>query len=228
VWIRNTDLEVELKGRVTYERTLTGSVMLGEVETVRGRYDLFGHTFRITDGEIQFTDPERVDPVVNVSAETRIPEARIFANISGRASDRQVTLTSDPDYDQSTILKLLVPTGTSEVTSLLALTPVVQELERALSHQIPGLSLQMESRTVEGAEESTLGARVGTYVVPELFISAYQGFSSSTEQDVSVEYGLSDIVFVKGSVVRRGVTAGTTGKDVLEEYNVDLNLRWEF
>jgi autotransporter translocation and assembly factor TamB len=228
VWIRNTDLEIELKGRVTYERTITGSVVLGEVETVRGRYDLFGHTFRITDGDIQFTDPERIDPVVNVSAETRIPEARIFATISGRASDRQVTLTSDPDYDQSTILKLLVPTGTSEVTSLLALTPVVQELERALSHQIPGLSLQMESRTVEGAEESTLGARVGTYVVPELFISAYQGFSSSTEQDVSVEYGLSDIMFVKGSVVRRGVTAGTSGKDVLEEYNVDLNLRWEF
>jgi autotransporter translocation and assembly factor TamB len=228
VWIRNTDLEAELKGRVTYEKTITGSVVLGEVETLRGRYDLFGHTFRITDGDVQFTDPEKIDPVVNVSAETRIPEARIFATITGRASDREVTLTSDPDYDQSTILKLLVPTGTSEVTSLLALTPVVQELERALSRQIPGLSLQMESRTAEGAEGSTLGARVGTYVVPELFISAYQGFSSSTEQDVSVEYGLSDIVFIKGSVVRRGVTAGVSGSDVLEEYNVDLNLRWEF
>jgi hypothetical protein len=65
-------------------------------------------------------------------------------------------------------------------------------------------------------------------VVPELFISAYQGFSSSTEQDVSVEYGLSDIMFIKGSVVRRGDTAGVSGNDVLEEYNVDLNLRWEF
>ena len=114
------------------------------------------------------------------------------------------------------------------MTSLLAHTPVVQELERALSRQIPGLSLQVETRTTEGADESTLGARVGTYVIPELFISASQGFSSGTEQHVSVEYGLSDISFVKGSVVRRGVTAGVSGKDVLEEYKIDLNLRWEF
>ena len=228
VWIRNTDLEAELKGLVTYERTLTGNVVLGEMETIRGRYDLFGHTFRITQGEINFRDTERIDPDVNVSAETRIPEARIFATITGRATDRQVMLTSDPDYDQATIWKLLVPSDPNEVTSLLALTPVVQEIERALSRQIPGLSLQVETRTTEGAEEGTLGARVGTYVVPELFISAYQGISSGTEQDVSVEYGLSDIAFVKGSVVRRGVTTGVSGKDVLEEYNIDLNLRWEF
>ncbi len=55
---------------------------------MRGRYDLFGHTFRITEGEIHFRDPERIDPEVNVSAETRIPEARIFATITGRATDR--------------------------------------------------------------------------------------------------------------------------------------------
>lgn len=228
VWIRNTDLEVELKGQMTYERDVAGRTVLGRLETVRGRYDLFGHTFRITSGEILFTDPESVDPEVNVTAETRVPEARIFATISGRASDRQVILSSDPDYDQATLWRFLVPSQPEDVTNLVALTPIVQELERALSREVPGLSLRVESRTPEGATDPKLGARVGTYVSPEIFVSAYQSFSSSYDQDVSVEYELSDLFFLQGSIVRRGVTENRGGRDFEQEYNLDLNLRWEF
>jgi translocation and assembly module TamB len=228
VWIRNTDLQVELKGELTYERDVSGRILLGQLETVRGRYDLFGHTFRITQGEILFTDPVELDPEINVTAETRIPEARIFATITGRASDRQVLLTSDPDYDPATIWRLLVPSDPGEVTNLVALTPLVQEIERALSQEIPGLSLRVEQRIQEGGADPTLGARVGTYVSPDVFVSAYQGFSSGSEQDVSVEYELSDLFFLKGSVVRTGVVEGQGGEDVQEEYNIDLNMRWEF
>jgi translocation and assembly module TamB len=226
-WIRNMDLEVELKGQLTYEREVSGIVLLGRLETVRGRYDLFGHTFRITSGEIQFNDPVEIDPELNVTGETRIPEARIFATITGRASDRQVTLTSDPDYDQATLWKMLVPSGRGEVTSLVAMTPLVRELERSLSREIPGLSVSIESQTSETGDQPILGARVGKTIGSDVFVSAYQGFSSTSQQDVSVEYGLGTLFFLKGSAVRRGVTEGTS-QDIEQEYNIDLNLRFEF
>ncbi len=226
-WIRNNDLEVELKGELTYERDVAGRIILGDLETIRGRYDLVGHTFRITSGEILFTDPEVIDPEINVSAETRIPEARIFATITGRASDRQVTLTSEPDYDQATLWRFLVPTDAEQVTSM-ALTPFMRDLERSLSRQIPGLSVRVEARTLEEGAEPTWGARVGTYVAPELFLSAYQGFSSGSAQDLSVEYELSRIAYLKGSVLRSGLTESRSSQDVDQDYSIDLNLRWEF
>ncbi len=226
-WIRNNDLEVELRGELTYERDVAGPIILGRLETVRGRYDLVGHTFRITSGEIEFNDPEALDPEVNVTAETRVPEARIIATITGRASDRQVVLTSDPDYDQATLWRFLVPTDAEQVTSV-ALTPFVRDLERSLSRQIPGISVRVESRTLDQDVEPTWGARVGTYVAPELFLSAYQGFSSSSAQDVSVEYELSNIAYLRGSVQRSGYAEGRGATDVDQQYSIDLNLRWEF
>ena len=226
-WIRNNDLEVELRGELTYERDVAGRIVLGRLETVRGRYDLVGHTFRITSGEVEFTNPEVIDPEVNVSAETRIPEARIFATITGTAADRQVVLSSDPDYDQGTLWRFLVPTDAEQVTSV-ALTPFMRDLERSLAREIPGISVRVESRTVEEGAEPTWGARVGTYVAPELFLSAYQGFSSGSAQDVSAEYELSRIAYLKGSVLRSGLAESRGNRDVDQQYTIDLNLRWEF
>jgi hypothetical protein len=72
-----------------------------------------------------------------------------------------------------------------------------------------------------------LGVRAGTYVGSDVFFSAYQGFSGP-EQDVSVEYDLpGKLWYLKGSAVRRGVTEGSS-QDIEQEYNLDLNLRWEF
>jgi autotransporter translocation and assembly factor TamB len=228
-WIRNADLEVELRGQVTYERNVSGRTVLGQLETVRGRYTLFGHTFRITSGEILFTDPDDVDPELNVTAETRIPEARIFATITGRASDRQVVLTSDPDFDQASLWMMLVPSGTGEVTSFVAMTPFVSDLERTIFREIPGLSVSLEERISEPGAQPTLGVRAGTYLGSEVFFSAYQGLAESSEQDVSLEYELGRRFFLKGSVVRRGVIEpGGAGEDIEQEYNLDLNMRWEW
>ena len=120
-----------------------------------------------------------------------------------------------------------MPTGTSDVSNLVAMTPFIRDFERRISQDIPGLSVTIEMSDPRTGSQSGLGARVGTYLGDEVFVSAYQGFASTSDQDVSVEYQLSEIVFVQGQAVRRGVQESGS-KDVDEEYNLNLNLRWEF
>jgi autotransporter translocation and assembly factor TamB len=227
VWIRNADLDVELEGDITYERTVSGATVLGQLETRRGRARLFGHTFKVTNGDLWFTDPDKVDPEVNVTAETQLPEARVFANITGRASDRKVILSSEPPYDQGALWKMLVP-GVGDVTGLVAMTPFMREVEGTIFQEVPGLSVSLEERVDEDSTDPTFGVRAGTYLGSELFFSAYQGFSQSSDQDVSLEYELSPLFLLKGSAVRRGVTEAGSNEAIEQEYNIDLNMRWEF
>ncbi|MGD8394663.1 MAG: translocation/assembly module TamB domain-containing protein [Candidatus Eiseniibacteriota bacterium] len=227
-WIRNEDLEVEFRGDVRYERSPAGATMLGSLELIRGRYDLFGRTFRITRGDIDFVDPLKIDPELDVEAETRLPEGRVTATIAGRASDRQLSLTADDeDLDQATLWAMLVPSAGADVSNLVAMTPFIRDLERRLSREVPGMTVSFELTDPETGAQGGLGARVGTYVSTDVFVSAYQGFVTTTDQDVAVEYQLSDIVFLKGEAVRRGVREGGS-EDVEEEYNLNLNFRWEF
>ncbi len=227
-WIRNQDLEVEWKGDLVYERSVSTSTLFGDMDVLRGTYGLFGQTFRIKRGTVSFFDPARIDPYLDIEAETRTPEARIRATITGRASDRQVVLEADgEDIDQAALWKMLVPTETADVSSLVAMTPLIRDIERRISNEIPGVSVSIEMNDPDGGPSGGLGARVGTYVSPEMFVSAYQGLASTADQDVAVEYQLSDLWFLSGEVVRRGVTDGGAD-DVQEEYNIDLNLRFEF
>ena len=65
---------------------------------------------------------------------------------------------------------------------------------------------------------------LGKYITPELYLRYSQGLTRTSERDVSVEYRLSDLLFLRGGVVSRD---RFTGRE-RDEYNLDLRLKYEY
>jgi autotransporter translocation and assembly factor TamB len=103
--------DVGATGNLHVGGTLAKPTVAGQLETVGGGTISFYRTFRVNDGSTLAFDPsDGVIPTVDVTATTTVPNPQTDVNlhVTGPATQLNVALTSDPEYDQSQILGLLV------------------------------------------------------------------------------------------------------------------------
>lgn len=96
--------------------------------TVRegGQVFLGGNTYAIEQGTIDFADPTRIEPDVNLRARTRIGRYNITLGVSGTLDALENDLQSDPVLSESDIISLLV-TGRTLSEAGSAQTEVARE-----------------------------------------------------------------------------------------------------
>ncbi|MBU1899099.1 translocation/assembly module TamB [Myxococcota bacterium] len=85
----------------------------GSLKAERGGFDLLGNRFELETGEVTLSSGGAVDPYLNLVAHAETPEARVTAQITGRAAAPKLTLSAQPPLPQYQILTLLV-TGSVE------------------------------------------------------------------------------------------------------------------
>ena len=66
-----------------------------------------GNTFQLTRGDINFSNPFRLDPVLNVEATTTISQYQVTIDFSGSASHLVMNYRSDPPLPDSDVVALL-------------------------------------------------------------------------------------------------------------------------
>ena len=71
-------------------------------------------TFDITKGIVDFSNPYRTEPVVDIGAEGRIREWTIYLTVSGPLDNLDIRLTSNPPAENAVILSLLATGKTPE------------------------------------------------------------------------------------------------------------------
>lgn len=110
-WIRTPDARVELQGDVTLRHDGKGTYLRGELNLVRGWYNVYGNKFRITSGKLQFVYAGSFRPVVDIEAETKDPEGRsIYLTLQWHQDDLEPRLSlrhQDPGYSETDIWKML-------------------------------------------------------------------------------------------------------------------------
>ena len=110
-WIRTPDARVELQGNVTLYHDEKGTYLRGELNLVRGWYNVYGNKFSITSGKLQFVYAGSSRPVVDIEAETSDPEGRrIYLTLQWHQDDLEPRLTlrhEDPGYSETDIWKML-------------------------------------------------------------------------------------------------------------------------
>ena len=72
-----------------------------------------GNRYRVARGDINFANPFRLDPVVNVEASTTIQQYEITLNFNGPASKLTLAYRSDPPLPAQDIVTLLALGQTS-------------------------------------------------------------------------------------------------------------------
>jgi translocation and assembly module TamB len=106
-----TDASLRLRG--TWEHP----ILLGHIHLLSGGMSFRGNQYTISRGDINFANPFRLDPVLNVEATTTIRQYEVTLDFTGPASRLTLAYRSDPPLPSSDIVELLALGQTVEANS---------------------------------------------------------------------------------------------------------------
>ena len=99
--------QIGVDGSVRLRGTWDRPILLGNIHLVGGQMAFRGNNFQLTRGDINFANPFRLDPVLNVEATATISQYQVTIDFSGPASRLSMTYRSDPPLPDSDIIALL-------------------------------------------------------------------------------------------------------------------------
>lgn len=219
-WVRNDDMNIELRGRLRAlknpgEESLRVS---GEINTVRGYYRLRGRRLDIDEGRLLFPGTEELNPLIDVSLSYEVPDYQIGAHVTGTTQKPNLTLSSTPPLEQGDILAVLIfgrpldRLGAGEQAEMrdrvgqLLGGFAAEQLRRRFGTK---LGLDTLEVTPGGADEGAqLG--VGKYVSEDIFVEYVQRFGLEAASEVRLEYYFTRRWLVQTSTS----TTGQSGVDV--------------
>ncbi|MGH9559879.1 MAG: translocation/assembly module TamB domain-containing protein, partial [Terracidiphilus sp.] len=117
-----TGAHIEVDGNVRLRGTWDRPVLLGHVHLLNGEMPFRGNTFRLTRGDINFANPFRLDPVLDVEMTSSISQYQVTVDFSGPADRLSMNYRSDPPLPDSDIVALLA-LGTPGQGNALQSTP---------------------------------------------------------------------------------------------------------
>jgi translocation and assembly module TamB len=110
--------QVEMDGNVRLRGTWDRPVLLGHIHLLGGQMPFRGNTYQLTRGEINFSNPFRLDPILNVEATSTISQYQVTIDFSGPASHLTLNYRSDPPLPDSDIIALLALGSPGESSGL--------------------------------------------------------------------------------------------------------------
>jgi autotransporter translocation and assembly factor TamB len=244
-WIINNDVNLELSGEVRVLREKGVLNILGDLETIRGKYFLYGTKFNIEKGSFVFDNIQKIDPKIDflVSTTMRGGTSGLSggSNLLSTGTTNEIELTikgtiSEPEvqppsgYSQEDIIELLaLQRSVSSVDSAgvgsLFQERVVKSLGGAYSSRllenVAGQTLGVETFEIVPAWNEKLRLTdaqitIGKYVSNKIYLRYTRSLSQSSGQETGVEYRLSKNLLLEGH------------KDKLGLFHFGLNLNWEY
>ena len=140
----NVQGEIDLRFRGTPERP----VILGNVTVNEGEIEFFGNKYSVNRGQVNFFNPAKIEPVIDLDLETRVRAVTVDLVLTGPLNKLNLTYRSDPPLESNQIIALLAvgrdplnttdpSTQSSSQSSLLA-TSTNALLSQAISAPING------------------------------------------------------------------------------------------
>jgi translocation and assembly module TamB len=222
------EAEANLRVRGTWEHP----IILGHIHILSGDLYFHGNRYRVARGDLNFANPFRLDPVINVEASTTIQQYEITLNFTGPASKLALAYRSDPPLPANDIVTLLALGQTSSEAEIRsggtgasqsATSGASAILSEAISSQLGGRLEKLFGITrfrvdpglagvgSTGSEQNAAARiTVEQQVTRELTITYVSNVSSTQQQVIQVEYNVNRNV----SIVALRDQNGTFGIDI--------------
>jgi hypothetical protein len=223
--------------------TSRAPVVTGRAEIERGRLFFQGRTYVIQRGALDFVNPQRLDPLFDIEAETRIRSYRVTLRVSGTLERVTPTLTSDPPLSSLQILALLAGQDESEVANLTqaearanqgnlaaagAATLAAGRLSESVglereAERLFGLNrFSIDPSLLRGAGTTpTARVTVGKRLTPDLNVLYSQDLRGTDERILAIEYALTD----RFSLLLTWSDPGTAKTGVERGWAFDVRIR---
>jgi hypothetical protein len=241
--IDNNLASVTARADLALSGTTLAPVVTGRAEIERGQLYFQGRTYVVQRGTLDFVNPQRLDPLFDIEAVTRIRSYSVTLRVSGTLERVTPTLTSDPPLSSLQILALLAGQDETEVASLtqtqardrqgqLAAAGAATLAAGRLSEQV-GLEREAERlfglnrfsidpSLLRGAGTTpTARVTVGKRFAPNLNVLYSQDLRGTEERILAVEYTLSD----RFSLLLTRTDPGTAKTGVERGWAFDVRLR---
>ena len=211
------DVDVFLRGTVNHPQ------FLGRIEAPKGVVYFRRNEFKILHASVDFIDPNRMNPVLDIQAETQVRDYLIRLAVTGTADRAVVTFISEPSLTDSDILAMLAlgktgaelkgkesGVGVGEATSFA--TGQFQDVLERNARSFTGLDRFQVDPYVNKSDTSVPRVTVGKELVQNKIYVTYSSNvgASAPEQLFRIEY-LLDRHF---SLVGERNEEGNNGADI--------------
>jgi translocation and assembly module TamB len=220
------EAEANLRVRGTWEHP----ILLGHIHVLSGDLLFHGNRYKVARGDINFANPFRLDPVVNVEASTTIQQYEITLNFTGPASKLTLAYRSDPPLPGNDIVTLLAlgqtsseGTARSGGTTQSATSGASAILSEAVSSQLGGRLEKLFGITnfrvdpgltgvgsTGAGQNAAARVTVQQQVTRNITVTYVSNVGSTQQQVIQVEYNVNRNV----SIVALRDYNGTFGIDV--------------
>ncbi len=110
------DIDLRLRG------TASRPVLLGRVSIAEGDLKVGGTKYHLERGDVTFTNPVHIDPVLDVEATTRVRDYDITIGLHGTLERLNTTYRSDPPLSSDDIISLLA-FGSTQTENAMGASP---------------------------------------------------------------------------------------------------------
>ena len=216
-----TSSQVSVKGDANLRvvGTAADPVILGRSNLTGGEFFLAGNRYQVDHGTIDFLNPVRTEPVLNIQVKTRIDEYNITLALNGPVERLQTTYTSDPALPPVDIINLIA-TGKTVESAAANPSPSPTSSLGAQSLLASGISSQVSGKIAKLAGVSQLqidpglgtdngqnpGARVAIQqrVTSNLLVTFATDITSTQRQAIQIEYKFNPKWSVSGTRNQNG------------------------
>ena len=225
--LANLAARVDLDIRGTAERP----ALTGHVETNGGTLAFQGKRYAVTRGNVDFVDPLRIEPVVDIQAEAELRDYRVILSINGRSDRLRLSMSSDPPLSQIEIVNLVAGGKTRDelVAAGSNAAPSTEQLFQGRAYSILtdllqerigdkfGISnlarVRVDPFVVGSQNERTAWLTVERQLTKDLTVTYSQDLSSNRQKIVQIEY------FVAGN------TSVVATRDETDNLSLDVKFR---
>lgn len=211
-----TGAHIEVDGNVRLRGTWDRPVLLGHVHLLSGEMPFRGNTFQLTRGDINFANPFRLDPVLDVELTSTISQYQVSIDFSGAADRLTMNYRSDPPLPDSDIVALLALGSPGQGTAL-------QSSQPGASQNYGATALLSEAIT------SGIGGRIEhLFGISQFRVDPFAA-GPTTESSAAARVTIVDQI-ARGFTVTYSTNAATTNQYQLVQvqYAVKRNVSVEF
>ncbi|HEV7552634.1 MAG TPA: translocation/assembly module TamB domain-containing protein, partial [Candidatus Angelobacter sp.] len=197
--------------------TAADPVILGRANLTGGEFFLAGNRYQVDHGTVDFLNPVRTEPVLNIQVKARIDQYNITLALSGPVERLQTTYTSDPALPPVDIINLIAtgktvesaaanpsPTGALGAQSLLA-SGISSQVSGKIAKFAGVSQLQVDPGLGTGTGQNP-GARIAVQqrVTSNLLVTFASDVTSTQRQAIQIEYKLNPKWSINGTRDQNG------------------------